>query len=201
MLKTIPIFFLLFLFWGFNKLMAQTDYLQGYIIGHNLDTVYGHIKDRKGGTFAKIYKKIRFKGNGIFVKKYSPKRILGYKKGEDVFESHWIETSTSFLTIEYLSRENLGKKYFLKVKQRGFLTYYHWEFLEYDSFVLQWVDLFKRSDEDYFVRVTQGVFGLKKKRLERYFEDCPELMEKIHSKELRLPAEIARFYNDWLEVK
>jgi hypothetical protein len=86
-------------------------------------------------------------------------------------------------------------------KKRGFLTYYQWEFLDYDSFVLQWVDLFKRRDEDYFVRVTQGVLGLKKKRLERYFEDCPELMEKIHSKELRLPAEIARFYNDWLEVK
>jgi hypothetical protein len=51
------------------------------------------------------------------------------------------------------------------------------------------------------VRVTQGVLGLKKKILERCFEDCPELMEKIHNKELCLPAEIARFYNDWLEVK
>jgi hypothetical protein len=192
---------LLLLLTGLFHLSAQKGYEPGYVITQNHDTLPGLVKDRKEEPFAQIYKKIRFKGNGIFVKKYSPKRILGYKKGEDVFESHWIETSTSFLTIEYLSRENLGKKHFLKVKQRGFLTYYQWEFLEYDSFVLQWVDLFKRRDEDYFVRVTQGVLGLKKKRLERYFEDCPELMEKIHSKDLRLPAEIARLYNDWLEVK
>ena len=200
MSKTFLTLFLLLLT-GLFHLSAQRGYEPGYVITQNLDTLHGLVKDRKEEPFAQIYKKIRFRGNGIFTKKYSPKKILGYKKGENEFESHWIEVSTSFLTVEYLSRENLGKKHFLKVKQRGFLTYYQWEFLEYDSFVLQWVDLFKRRDEDYFVRVTQGVLGLKKKRLERYFEDCPELMEKIHNKELRRPAEIAGFYNDWLDVK
>jgi hypothetical protein len=201
MLKTIPILFLLFLFLGYKTLIAQTDYLQGYIIKHNLDTVYGQIKDRKDGTFAKLYKKIRFKGNGVFTKKYSPKQIKGYARGEELFESQWLQVSSRFLKTEYLSRENYGKQYFLKVRKKGFLSYYQWEWLDQESAIIEWIDLYKRRDEDYFIRVTQGIFGLKMNTLEKYFEDCPDLMDKIRTKELRQPGEIAGFYNDWLEVK
>lgn len=193
-------FFLLFLT-GLFHLKAQKGYEPGYVITQSRDTLQGLVKDRKEEPFARIYKKIRFKGKGIFSKKFSPEKILGYKRGEDVFESHWIEVSSRFLRTEYLSRENLGEQHFLKVRERGFLSFYQWEWLDQESNTVDEIDLFKRRDEDYFIRVTQGIFGLKKNLLEKYFEDCPELLEKIHSKELRQPSEIARFYNDWLEVK
>ncbi|WP_262892867.1 hypothetical protein [Aquiflexum lacus] len=38
------------------------------------------------------------------------------------------------------------------------------------------------------------------KTLEKYFEDCPELIEHIQNGKLRSPKEIAVFYNDWFEV-
>jgi hypothetical protein len=37
------------------------------------------------------------------------------------------------------------------------------------------------------------------KTLEKYFEDCPELMVNIQNGNLRNPKEIAVFYNNWLE--
>jgi hypothetical protein len=101
---------------------------------------------------------------------------------------------------EYLSRKGLGKQHFMKVREKGFLAYYHWEFMDQESSTIGAIDLFKRRDEDYFIRVTQGLLGLKMNNLENYFEDYPELMEKIRKKELKNPGDIAKFYNDWLEV-
>ncbi|MFD2203088.1 hypothetical protein [Shivajiella indica] len=198
-----PILFisLLLIFSGLYELKAQKGYEKGYVLTKAFDTIPGMVKDRKGPPFAKIYKKIRFKSSSPFVKKYSPKKIHGYVKGDEHFESHWILLNSRLFKMEYISRENIGKKYFLKVREIGFLTYYQWEFLDQESSTIDVVDLFKRRDEDYFVRVTQGIFGLKMNQLSEYFEDCPELLEKINSKELTKPEEIALFYNDWLEVK
>ena len=50
-------------------------------------------------------------------------------------------------------------------------------------------------NEGHFIRVTQGLFGLRKNRLREYFGDCPILIEKIETGELRAPLEIAAFYN------
>jgi len=189
--------FLFFL--NFPDLLAQKGYEPGYVVTKTFDTIPGSIKDRKGPPFAKIYKKIRFKGNSLFVKKYSPKQIQGYARGEDIFESQWIQVSSRFFKTDYLSRENQGKKHFLKVKESGYLTYYQWDFMDQESSVVEWIDLFKRRHEDYFVRVIQGILGLKMNQLSDYFEDCPELMEKIRNKELRTPMEITRFYNEWVK--
>ncbi len=61
------------------------------------------------------------------------------------------------------------------------------------------VPLFKRSDESSLVRVTQGIFGLKKKKLSAYFEDCPRLVDKIVAGEIKDPVEIAYYYNHFKE--
>ncbi len=45
------------------------------------------------------------------------------------------------------------------------------------------------------VRVTQGIFGLKKNLLVEYFNDCPALVKKIRSGEFKEPYYIAKFYN------
>jgi len=46
------------------------------------------------------------------------------------------------------------------------------------------------------VRVTQGILGLKRKRLIEYFWDCPDLVQAIEKKELN---EIHEVYNFYLE--
>lgn len=189
----------LLLFTGLFQLHAQKGYEPGYVITKSRDTLPGLVKDRKDTPFARIYKKIRFKGDGLLVKKYSPAQLKGYARGEDVFESQWVQISSRFLKTQYRNRENYGKQHFLKVKEKGFLTYYQWEYLDHDAHRVDEIDLFKRRDEDYFIRVTQGLFGLKMNALEQYFEDYPEIMDKIRSKKLRLPGEIAVFYNEWLK--
>ena len=196
-----PILFLsLFLLLSaFSKVKAQKGYEPGYVVTKSLDTLRGLVKDRKEAPFAKIYKKIRFKDSGLFIKKYSPKQLKGYVRGGDQFESHWMLINTRFLKIEYLSRENFGKEQFFKVIESGYLTHYHWEWLDQESSIVERIELFKRKDEDYFIRVTHGLLGLRMNALEIYFKDCPELLENIRNKELRRPREIAVFYNEWLK--
>lgn len=187
---------LFLLFSSFTELKAQKGYEPGYIVTKAFDTIPGSIKDRKEAPFAKLYPKIRFKNMNSRTRRYSPKQIQGYAKGEDIFESQWILRYSRLFKTEYLSRKDLGKPHFLKVREKGFLSYYQWEFMDQESSTVDFVDLFKRKNEDYFIRVTQGLLGLRIAALEKYFEDCPELMDKIRSKELRTPMEIARFYNN-----
>ncbi|MFT6371089.1 MAG: hypothetical protein ACJAWH_002174 [Maribacter sp.] len=49
------------------------------------------------------------------------------------------------------------------------------------------------------VRETQGIFGVKRKRLSHFFTDCLPLAAKIQNKELKYVFEIVDFYNEWKE--
>lgn len=174
---------------------GQKHYQSGYIITIKNDTITGSVKDRKPPPFGKLYKKIRFKGNKIIRKKYGAHQIAGYKQGNNQFESFWIDVSQNLFKQNYKSIPNSGQKCFLKVIVKGYLTYYYWEFQDQESGYIDEIDLYKRIDEPSFVRVTQGILGLKKKRLAEYFQDCPGLVYKIESGELKDPVEIANFYN------
>ena len=187
---------LLLIFSITSELKAQKGFEPGYVVTRAFDTIPGSIKDRKEPPFAKLYPKIRFKNMNSRTRRYSPKQIQGYARGEDVFESEWILRNSRLFKTEYLSRKGLGKPHFLKVKEKGFLTYYQWEFMDQESSIVDAVDLFKRENEDYFIRVTQGLLGLRIAALEKYFENSPELLEKIRNRDLRTPLEIARFYNE-----
>ena len=174
---------------------GQKHYQSGYIITIKHDTVLGQVKDRKPEPFGKLYKKIRFRSNNNIRKKYGAHQIAGYKQGSNQFESLWIDVSQNIFKANYTSVPNSGEKCFLKVIVKGYLSYYHWEYQDSESGYIDEIDLFKRMDEPSFVRVTQGILGLKKKRLTEYFRDCPELIYKIENGELKDPVEIANFYN------
>ncbi len=177
---------------------AQKGYESGYIITNSNDTIVGFVKDRKPPPFGKLYKKIYFK-SAKNKRKYSPLQILSYKQGNREFESIWIEVSGHLIEENYTSKTNIGKKQFLKVDLKGFLTLYQMEITDPDSDYIDQILLFKRMDENYLQRVTQGLFGLKKKKLQIYFKDCPELLLKIENQELNTPIEIAKFYNTWIK--
>lgn len=174
---------------------AQGGYLPGYIVTRINDTLPGSVKDRTSGAFARVHKKIRFKGKSLFVKKYSAAQIKGYQRGETFFESHWLQVESRLFKLEYHSIAHRGRQQFLKLKERGFLSYYQLEQWDYETSGIDEIDLFKRNGENYFIRVTQGIAGLRRNALEGYFKDCPELVQKIGSRQLRTPLEIVRLYN------
>ena len=178
---------------------GQKGYQDGYVITNENDTLTGKIKDRKLPPFGKIYKKIRFRNKSIFTRKFSPEQIRSYCQGELEFESLWINVSYSLFTANYSSIPGYGEMQFLKVISKGYLTYYEWESVDYESGYFDAIPLFKREKEPYFERVTQGILGLKKKRLSEYFQDCLELVNKIENGEIKNPVEIAVFYNLWKE--
>ena len=188
---------LFIVFWMLpNLVFSQKNYENGYIITNDNDTIVGRVKDRKPPPFGKLYKKVYFKKKHK-KKKYSPKQILGYKQGSREFESLWIDVSSHLYDEKYTSIQNAGKKEFLKVVVKGYLTYYQREFADSESDYINQIGLYKREDENFLVRVTQGIFGLKKKNLGVYFKDYPELVLKIKNGELKDPIAIVNFYNVW----
>ena len=174
-------------------LYAQRGYVDGYVILQNKDTVYGKLKDRN--TFSgEIFQKIKFKDRGHGRKKYTAQDILGYYNGEHTFVSLWYHEETEFLRTTYHATPYFKEKVFLIVYSEGPLSVYGKEFMD-DSSYGDSFPLFKREGDDYYVRATQGIFGLKKKNLARYFSDCPGLVRKIEQGELKRTYEVADYYN------
>jgi len=176
---------------------SQNEYISGYIISENNDTIQGLLKDRKPEPFGKIYKKIKFKSKKSRRRKYGPSDIQGYKIGQDEFVSLWFSESAEFFKYKTESVPGKGEKHFFKLKARGFLSYYHLEYL--DDSGLNNRGFFKRENEEAMVSVRTGLFGLNKKRLKTYFNDCPTLQNKIQDKIITDPYEIFNFYNEWYE--
>lgn len=192
----INFFVFLFVFVCPFFVVAQKGYEPGYIITNSNDTIKGFVKDRKPPPFGKLYPKIHFK-NSHQKRKYSPNQILGYKQGDRAFESLALQSNGYLINENYIINPDIDEKQFLKVDLRGYLTLYQMEITDPDSDYIDQIPLFKRSDENFLQRVTQGMFGLKKGKLMAYFEDCPVLFDKIENNELKTPLEIATFYNAW----
>lgn len=173
----------------------KKGYFGGYIINPEGDTIEGQVKDRSTGTFLDLYTKIRFKQDKVhFKKKYNPDKILGYGLNNQHFESVPLLEESMFLQSRYYVEES-SKRVFLRVISKNKnLTYYHWEYVDSESNYLDYTPLFYRSGSDEMVRVTQGIFGLKKNKLIEYFRDCPDLAQAIEKKELSEIAEVYDFY-------
>jgi hypothetical protein len=71
------------------------------------------------------------------------------------------------------------------------------EFQDADSGYFDYFSYFKKRNGTELVRTTQGIFGLRKKRLAVFFSDYPTLVAKIINKELKSAHEVAIFYNEW----
>ncbi|MFA0960178.1 hypothetical protein AB9P05_00050 [Roseivirga sp. BDSF3-8] len=173
---------------------AKNGYQKGYLVTLENDTLYGEIKDRRPGTFTEIYDRIRFKKDGaLFRKKYAPEEIKSYKAGDRLYESVGLETRSRFLKTTYLTGP-AHEKVFLRVIEKGTLTYYQWEYIDYDNNTVWYIPLFHKENSSEMVRVTQGLFGLKKKVLSTYLSDCPSLQQKMESKEVTTPLEVLNYY-------
>lgn len=183
----------------FFSAFGQKNYEEGYVVLKSNDTIYGLVKDRKPHPFGSLFKKIKFKGKRGKTK-YGPKKILAYKKGGNLFETLWIEGSGKFFDQSYTSSEGLGTPEFFKVVEKGFVTYYHHEFEDADSGYIDHIEYFKKNDNSKLIRISQGIFGLRRKALASFFRDCPPLAENILNKNIKSGFEVARFYNEWKAV-
>jgi hypothetical protein len=185
----IPAFILLFLL-GSGELCAQKKgYYEGYIITLEGDTLRGFVKDRHPEPFGQLYAKVRFKKKWQ-KKKYRPDQIRGYGYNELHFESVAIQEDASFFRFDYKTDPS-QKPIFLKVVWRNpDLILYEWEFVHDDNDYLDSFPLFYRPREDRWVRATQGIFGLKRKKLVPFFLDCPQLALGIQNKTINTLKEI-----------
>ena len=178
--------------------MSQSQYLPGWVILASGDTLTGMVKDRKQTfTGPEIYHKIRFKGDQKKKrKKYRPEELAGYQINEVAYESVWLRPASSgihLLNPYYESFPNAGDCVFLRVVSKGKLSHYQWEWA--DESQVDSMDLFRRAGEPIFIRATQGILGLKRKQLTKFFTDCPSLQEKIQKKELTYAWEVTKYYN------
>ncbi|MCO5723929.1 hypothetical protein [Robiginitalea marina] len=179
-------------------LMAQKKgYLPGYVITLERDTVPGWVKDRSPEPFAALFTRIRFRPEGKTLRrKYRPKDILGYCTGDFVFESFPLREETDFFTFRY-ALDDTAEAIFLRVVRReGRLTWYEREFIHDDNSYVDSYPLFHREGSREMVRVTQGILGLKKKRLSEYFRECPGLSEALEKKELTTLGQVYTFLLD-----
>lgn len=183
------------------SLYAQKIFLPGHVITASGDTLEGYINDRNIGTFnSSLYRKVRFKTNERSrVRKYRAEQIKSYERGGTKFitvEEHKLDNNP-LIESNYVPRKQ--NMVFLKVIDDSHLNYYHLEWIDEDNADVRTTDYFKKQNKTNYVRVTQGIFGLKKKRLIKFFHDCPELQGKIRSEEFKTPEEILRFYNNWVD--
>lgn len=190
---------LLFYFCSISNVMSQSQYLPGWVILANGDTLSGMVKDRKQTfTGPEIYQQIRFKSHQKKRrKKYRPEELAGYQINEVAYESVWLRPASSgihLLNPYYESVPNAGDCVFLRVVSKGKLSHYQWEWE--DGSQVESMDLFRRSGEPIFIRATQGIFGLKRKQLTKFFTDCPALQEKLQKKELSYAWEVTNYYNE-----
>jgi hypothetical protein len=175
----------------------KKGYTQGYIVNNEGETIEGWVKDRSTGTFIELYKRIRFQADKTRgSRKYGPDQILGYGYNDLHFESMPLLEESSFFQFRYYLDDSYDRVFLKIILWNKDLTYYHLEWIESESNYLDYTPLFHRAGSSEMVRVTQGVLGLKKKRLSEYFWDCPALVQAIEKKQLINTHEVFNFYID-----
>lgn len=180
------------------SLFGQANDYSDYIVLDTGDTLYGFVDyiDERGSS-TKLYKKIRFTDINGKRSKYQSKNVLGFLSDGARFEAFRLYQFSEKITIQnprYEIDNDEGELYFLRVVSKGIISHYRMEWWEQGESLLMSMDLFKRENDGYFIRVNQGILGLKRKVLVNYFRDCPELSSHIQSKELNKAYELVDFY-------
>jgi len=178
-----------------GTLFAQSnDWLPGYVVTNQGDTLYGQVRDRDTGPFGGLYDKIRLKADRGGKRRYSPRQISSYQRGNARFVTLRIVSRTNFFKTETWVTDEGGEPRFYQVIAEGPLTLYHQEYTDDDNSMILDIPFFKREDNPRLVRATQGLFGLKKKLLADFFSDRPELVDQIQSGALTTPMQVWEAY-------
>lgn len=179
--------------------MAQASNTPDYIVLQTGDTLYGQVKHiRETGVRPKYYKKIRLTNTRGKQKKYKRKEVVAFRVNKVHYQGFWLSQSSrgiQFVNPRYDIDPQKGKKYFLRVISKGKLSHYHLEWWEQGESAMSWMDLLKKEDDSFLIRANQGLLGLKRKVLAKYFLNCPRLEEQIKKRQLKKVREVVNFYN------
>lgn len=182
-------------------LIAQPYNTLDYLVLNNGDTLYGRVKHvNQKGVNNKYYKKIRLTNTNGNQKKYNRTDVSAFRVNIINYEGFWLNQSSEkivFNNPRYDINSQKGEKYFLRVISKGKLSHYHLEWWEQGESGLMWMDLLKKEEDSFFIRATQGLFGLKKKVLINYFQNCPKLKEQIEQKQLKNIEQVVTFYKNY----
>ena len=175
----------------------KKGYTQGYIINSEGKTIEGWVKDRSSGTFIELYTRIRFKADTKgYKKRYGANEIQGYGYNNQHFESMPLMEESQFFNFRYYLDDSYDRIFLKVITWTDDLTYYHWEYVDDESNYLDYTPLFHRPGSSEMVRVTQGILGLKRKKLAEYFRDCPTLVQALEQKQLSQIDQVFTFYTE-----
>ncbi|MFP2994411.1 hypothetical protein ABN763_00805 [Spongiivirga sp. MCCC 1A20706] len=179
-------------------LYSQKNFQSGYVVLNNQDTIYGKIQDRNINK-ARLFEKIKFRADNGGRMKYGPEDLISYTINGQVFESKWFDEDANLFRLYYSHKKGTGEKVFLRLDRKGEMSVYTKEFTDDDCSYIDGFELFLKEGDYYFQRATQGIFGLKKKKLASYFSDCPKLVTQLNDRTFKYAFELADFYNNHCE--
>lgn len=182
-----------------TPVLAQDKDHEDYIVLHAGDTLYGtvdYIKEKWARS--EFYKKIRLTTADGKTKKYKKKNISAFRVTNSNYETFWLNPSFQKIMLvnpKYDVDRKDGQHHFLKVVSIGKLSHYELEWFDQENTGLHSMTLLKKEKDQFLIRADQGLLGLKRKVLQRYFFDCPKLSEKIIQKQINDVLQIVEYYN------
>lgn len=182
-----------------TALVAQTSDALDYLVPNFGDTLYGTVKHINQKTVnPEFYKKIRITDTNGKKKKLKRKDVSAFRISATNYESFWLNQSSEkivFLNPKYDINSQNSEQYFLRVVSKGRLSHYQLEWWGQEENTLSCMDVLKKDKDQFFMRANQGLFGLKRKVLIKYFSNCPDLKEKIEEKRISEVDQLVDFYN------
>lgn len=170
-----------------------------YVVLFNGDTLQGSVIHVNKKSFSPRYlKKIRYTDTNKKSHKINRKEILAFRVDGVIYESFWLKRSSKKFTLDnpiYTINQKSGKQHFLRLVNSGIISHYQLEWWEQGESTPMSMDLLKKEQDQFLIRATQGVFGLKRKTLSRYFSECAELRSGIEQRRYNTIQEIIDKYN------
>ena len=191
---------IVFLFTFYHSIsLAHTTKDSDYIVLISGDTLRGKVTHVDEKSFSPRYlKKIRYTDTNQKSRKINRKDILAFRVDGLIYESFWLSQSSKKFTLDnpiYTINQKSGKQHFLKLVKSGNLSHYQLEWWEQGESTPMSIDLLKKEHDQFLIRATQGVFGLKRKTLSRYFSECAKLSSGIEQRLFNTIQEIIEEYN------
>ena len=181
-----------------TSIFAQGNKNLDYLALYVGDTLYGKVEYIAERIPREFHKRIVVITTDGRVKKYKRKNVASFKVENNIYESFLLsQTAEKFRLVDpkFNIDNNNGKQYFLKVISKGNLSHYELEWIEQGEAALRSMDLLKKNTDLFFIRATQGVFGLKRKVTLDYFFNCAKIKEAISQKQVSDVRDVVDFYN------
>ncbi|MEM0996362.1 MAG: hypothetical protein AAGN35_04755 [Bacteroidota bacterium] len=178
---------------------GQSDWRAGYVVNLSGDTLRGQVRDRDTGPFGGLYNKVILKGekgSSVRRKRFPPRKMRAYRWGDADFIVLPTVTESVLLTTRRRVDPERGVPEVFQIVVEGPLCLYYDEFTDEDNSDIRAIPYFKRAGNPALVRATQGLFGLKVKRLSEFFADRPDLVRKLQAGTLKTPMDVVRAYGE-----